>query len=154
MTVSEPKAGSASAVILARKMILRYGLGLLAALLALLIRLPLWVIVGTTRPYFTFYPAIILSAWYCGVGPGIATAVFSAVFVLYGMNHGQPLTTNEYVTGAMFLLAGSMTAAIANSLRVMRQQSLDSQEKLRISEERSKYILESISDAFVALDGN
>src|SRR5579864_3276218 len=104
MTVSEPKAGSASAVILARKVIPRYGLGLLAALLALLIRLPLWVVVGTTRPYLTFYPAIILSGWYCGVGPGILTALFSAVFVVYGMDRGQPLTGNDYVTGVMFMV--------------------------------------------------
>ena len=145
---------TASPVTKARKFVLRYGLGIFAALLALLIRLPLWVVVGTTRPYLTFYPAIILSAWYCGFGPGIITSVFSALFVLYGMDHGQALGGNDYATGVMFLVAGTMTAAISNSLRVTRQQSLDSQEKLRISEERSKYILESISDGFVALDGN
>ena len=50
-------------------------LGALASLLALLIRWPMWTIVGSTRPYLTFYPAIILSGWYCGFGPGVATSV-------------------------------------------------------------------------------
>ena len=154
MTDSDQEGGSASAVAVARKLILRYGLGLLAALLALLIRLPLWVVVGTTLPYLTFYPAIILSGWYCGAGPGLVTAMCSALFVLYGMDHGQPLTANDYRTGLMFLVAGCITAAVAHSLRVTRLQSLESEEKLRISEERAKYILESISDAFVALDGS
>ena len=136
MTDSQSRADTPSAMDTARKFVLRYGLGILAALLALLIRLPLWVVVGTTRPYLTFYPAIILSAWYCGFGPGVISAFFSAIFVLYGMDRGQ--VGPDYLTGALFLVAGSMTAAIANSLRVTRQQSLDSQEKLRASEERSK----------------
>ena len=134
--------------------ILRYGLGTLAALLALLLRWPLWFIAGTARPFLTFYPAIILSTWYCGFGPGIITALLSAVFVLFAIDHGQSLTGQDYLTGAMFMVAGSMTAAIAYSLRVTRQQTLESQEKLRISEERSKYILESIRDGFVALDAS
>src|SRR3954469_6675794 len=117
MTDSDRHAGSGNVVTLARKFILRYGLGLLAALLALLIRFPLWVVVGTTRPYLTFYPAIILSGWYCGFGPGIVTALLSALFVLYGMDRA-PGVGPDYVTGVMFMVAGSMTAAIANSLRI------------------------------------
>ena len=152
MTVSMPYPGKSNAILVARKFILRYGLGLFAALLALLIRLPLWVIVGTTRPYLTFYPAIILSGWYCGFGPGVVTAICSALFVLFGMENSQSPAGPDYVTGVMFLVAGSMAAAIANSLRVTRQQTLESQEKLRLSEERSKSILESINDGFVALD--
>jgi PAS domain S-box-containing protein len=134
--------------------VLRYGLGALAALLALLVRWPLWFVAGTARPFLTFYPAIILSTWYCGFGPGIITALLSAIFVLFAVDHGQALNRQDYVTGLMFMVAGSITAAIAYSLRVTRQQTLESQEKLRISEERSKYILESIRDGFVALDAN
>src|ERR1019366_639783 len=135
-------------------LVLRYGLGMLAALLALAVRWPLWFVAGTTRPFLTFYPAIILSSWYCGFGPGLVTALFSAIFVLYGVDHGQALNPQDYLTGAMFLVAGTITAAIAYSLRTTRQQSLESQEKLRISEERLKYILASIRDGFVALDSS
>ena len=147
-------AGRRNAVLIARRFLLRYGLGLLAALLALLIRLPLWVIVGTTRPYLTFYPAIILSGWYCGFGPGVVTALLSTLFVTFAMERPQSPTGPDYLTGVMFLVAGSMAAAIANSLRVTRQQTLESQEKLRLSEERSKYILESMSDGFLGLDAS
>jgi PAS domain S-box-containing protein len=151
MLDKDDKSGALSIVAKARTLVLRYGLGVFAAVLALLVRLPFWVVVGTTLPYLTFYPAIILSAWYCGFGPGILTAFFSALFVLFGIDrsHGP-----DYLSGAMFMVVGGLTAAISNSLRVTRQQSLESQEKLRISEERSKYILESMSDGFVALDSN
>src|ERR1019366_8052931 len=90
-------------------LVLRYGLGMLAALLALLVRWPLWMVGGTTRPFLTFYPAIILSSWYCGFGPGIVTAVFSALFVLFGIDHGQALSGQDYLTGVMFMVAGSIT---------------------------------------------
>ena len=49
------------------------------------------------------------------------TALFSAVFVLYGMDHGQALTRPGLPDRGMFMVAGSITAAIANSLRVTRQ---------------------------------
>src|ERR1041384_8180317 len=112
MTESGRSPGSGSAIKVARNIFLRYGLGLLAAILALVVRFPLWVIVGTTRPYLTFYPAIILSSWYCGFGPGVVTAILSALFVFWKMDGG---TSNpDYFTGLMFLVAGSMTAAISN----------------------------------------
>jgi PAS domain S-box-containing protein len=137
---------------IASKLVLRYALGTLAALLALVLRWPLWFVAGTARPFLTFYPAIILSSWYCGFGPGVVTALLSAVFVLIAADHRQPLSQADYLTGLMFMVAGCMTAAIAYSLRATRQQNLESQEKLRLSEERSKYILESIHDGFIALD--
>src|SRR5580704_8035348 len=121
--------GSGAAGKLSTKLFLRYGLGTLAALLALLVRWPLWFIAGTARPFLTFYPAIILSTWYCGFGPGIITALLSGVFVLFATDRGQALNGQDYVTGFMFMVAGSITAAIAYSLRTTRQQTLESQEK-------------------------
>jgi PAS domain S-box-containing protein len=142
----------APAPAIAPNLVLRYALGTLAALLALVLRWPLWFVAGTARPFLTFYPAIILSSWYCGFGPGVVTALLSAVFVLVAVDHSQALSKGDYLTGLMFMIAGCMTAAIAYSLRATRQQSLESQEKLRLSEERSKYILESIHDGFISLD--
>jgi PAS domain S-box-containing protein len=138
----------------ARRIASRYGLAVLAAILALFVRLPLWTVIGSTRSYLTFYPAIILSGWYCGFGPGIATSFLSAIFLLYGMDPGEMLTPANGFTAAMFVVTGAMAAAMANSLRTTRERSMEAQEKLRVSEERSKYILESIDEGFLALDGN
>lgn len=145
-------APSSTEILSGRKLFLRYGLGVLAAALALLIRWPLWTIVGSTRPYLTFYPAIILSGWYCGFGPGVATSVFSVICVLYGMDPSDQLNGADFTTAMLFLLSGSVSSAIANSLRQTRERSLESQEKLRLSEERAQYILESIQDGFLSLD--
>ena len=62
MTDSDGHKRPASALTLPKMLFLRYGLGMLAALLALLVRLPLWVVAGHHAPFLTFYPAIILAA--------------------------------------------------------------------------------------------
>ena len=147
-----------SAMFVARRFILRYGLGCLAALLALLIRWPLWVIVGTTRPYLTFYPAIILSGWCHVVSARALLRRCSAHF-----SSSSAWIASISLVDRITLRAGrcswSPDSMLPRRLRnsgcgLRRRETLESQEKLRLSEERSKYILESISDGFVAMDQN
>lgn len=61
----------------------RYGLAILAAVLALLLRQLLTPFLGESNPYHTVWAAVVFSAWYCGLGPSIVTAVLSAIGVWY-----------------------------------------------------------------------
>src|SRR5262245_24510766 len=57
----------------------RYGTALAGAALAVLIRAlltPLW---GMKVPFITLYPAVALSAWYGGLGPGLVTTALCAI---------------------------------------------------------------------------
>lgn len=47
--------------------------------LGLALRLPLWSALGDALPFITFYPAITLSAWYCGIRGGALTTLLSGL---------------------------------------------------------------------------
>jgi signal transduction histidine kinase len=61
----------------------RYGLAILAAIAALLLRQVLSPLLGESNPYHTVWVAVFFSAWYCGLGPSIVTAILSAIGVWY-----------------------------------------------------------------------
>lgn len=61
----------------------RYVLAVAIAGLAILLRRLLNPLLGTNNPYHTVWPAVVLSAWYCGLGPSIVTAALSWLGVWY-----------------------------------------------------------------------
>lgn len=66
-----------------KRQAMRYMLAIMAAIAALVLRKLLTPLLGSENPYHTAWAAVVFSAWYCGVGPAIATVVISAVGVLY-----------------------------------------------------------------------
>ncbi|HEY7443208.1 MAG TPA: DUF4118 domain-containing protein, partial [Vicinamibacterales bacterium] len=56
-------------------------MGLLAV--ALLLRYLLRDSLGVKVPYLQFFPAIIVAAWYGGLGPGVLTTALSCVLAMY-----------------------------------------------------------------------
>lgn len=61
----------------------RYGLAILAAIVALWLRQVLSPLLGENNPYHTVWAAVFFSAWYCGLGPSIVTVLLSVVGVWY-----------------------------------------------------------------------
>src|SRR5580658_4513297 len=61
----------------------RYGLAILAAFAALLLRQLLSPFLEESNPYHTVWAAVFFSAWYCGLGPSIVTVVLSVIGVWY-----------------------------------------------------------------------
>jgi signal transduction histidine kinase len=61
----------------------RYAVALLATLVALLARLVLNPILGDSIPYVALVPAVAFSAWYCGVGPAILSAMLALAGARY-----------------------------------------------------------------------
>lgn len=62
---------------------LAYGLAILAFALALAARFALVDILAQGFPYLTFFPAVILTAFFCGTGAGILCAVLSGLAAWY-----------------------------------------------------------------------
>ena len=58
-----------------RQYVLGTAFGLVAALMRYAL-IPLW---GTKYPFFTFYPAVMLAAWYGGSGAGIAGLAVASI---------------------------------------------------------------------------
>ncbi len=61
----------------------RYAIAVLAAIVALLLRQMLSPLLGDRNPYHTVWAAVVFSAWYCGIGPSVVTALLSVVGVWY-----------------------------------------------------------------------
>src|ERR1700680_5323395 len=61
----------------------RYLLAFVAAVAALLLRFILSPWLGTDNHYLTAWAAIVVSAWYCGIGPSIVCTLISALGVWY-----------------------------------------------------------------------
>ena len=61
----------------------RYSSALLAVAAALGLRWFLAPLLGNTNPYHTVWAAVVVSAWYCGLGPSIVSALAGALGVWY-----------------------------------------------------------------------
>jgi len=61
----------------------RYGIAVAAPGAATLLRLALDPVWGLKLPFILFYPAIVVSAWFGGLWPGIHTTMLSAVAADY-----------------------------------------------------------------------
>ncbi|MHB8217958.1 MAG: ATP-binding protein [Candidatus Sulfotelmatobacter sp.] len=67
----------------ARDQVRRYGLALLAAIVALLLRKLLAPLLGDNNPYHTVWVAVVVSAWYFGLWPSIVATLVGVVGVWY-----------------------------------------------------------------------
>src|ERR1700691_564617 len=61
----------------------RYASAILAAIIALFLRQILSPLLGQSNPYHTLWAAVVFSAWYCGLGPSIATTLVGMFGVWY-----------------------------------------------------------------------
>jgi signal transduction histidine kinase len=100
----------------------RYGLAILAAIAALLLRHVLAPFFGENNPYHTVWPAVVFSAWYCGLGPSIVTTLISWVGVWYwflpptnSFTLQDPQTAISGMVG--FLVFSGMIIALGESNR-------------------------------------
>jgi signal transduction histidine kinase len=106
----------------------RYGLAVLAALAALLLREMLTPLFGATNPYHTFWLAIVFSAWYCGLGPSIVAVLISAVGVSYLFlppTHSFALQNPEVAISGMvgFLVFSGFIIALGEANRRSKDRS-------------------------------
>ena len=66
---------------------MRCGVAFGAVALALLAKLLVDPVLGTESPFFVFISAVLISAWYGGMGPGILAAVSSCLLTAYCLLH-------------------------------------------------------------------
>jgi serine phosphatase RsbU (regulator of sigma subunit)/anti-sigma regulatory factor (Ser/Thr protein kinase) len=117
--------------------------------LALLLQL--LVFPNSEAPFFFFYPAVVLSAWYGGFGPGLLAAVFSALaadyFLLeprYSLSLANP---THWVALILFLIIGSFISLMYERLRITTLAENRVKDQLR----RSNRALVALSNCNEAL---
>ena len=147
----------------ARASLRGYGIAVLAVGLALALKLLLDSWIEGDTPFLLFSGAVIISAWFGGLRPGLLATALAALagdffffppaysFLIYDFGEGLRL--------ALFLLEGSFISLVVSMMRSARRQSeartLESQrnqEALEESEERYRVVAETASDAIVVID--
>src|ERR671913_67376 len=135
---------------------LRYGVAVLAFGGALGIKLLLDPLPVQDTPFLLVFGAIIVSAWYGGLGPGLLATAVSALATDYFFLYPRGTITGFSVEGIdvlAFTLEGVLVSVLTSSLRSARDraqrstlQARSHQESLRESEERFRLMVEGVKD--------
>lgn len=139
-----------------RPALLRYGFAVLITALALLTRIPFSTVLGGGAPFILFFPAVTISAWYGGLGPGLLATALSALAAdfLYiepiyslAVNHGA-----DVVRLSLFIFGGSLISWISGALRAANLRAnklIKMQEKAVETNSKLAAIVESSGDAII-----
>ena len=114
----------------------RYGLAIMAAIVALLLRELLTPFLGENNPYHTVWAAVVFSAWYCGLWPSVVTTVFSLLGVWYWFlrpPHSFALKDPKTAISGMigFLVFSGLIIALGEANRRSLAKSQWAEEQLR-----------------------
>lgn len=126
----------------------RYGLAIAVAIGAILLRLALDPVWGSALPFMMFFPAIMLSAWVGGFGPGIVTTLMcteAAEYFWLDPGHFSIRDRGDLVALSIFALVGVAISALNEAWRRGTASVAESEERLKVT-------LTSIGDAVIATD--
>ncbi|MEH2109032.1 PAS domain S-box protein [Nostoc sp.] len=151
--VSEPQnllAGGRDKGVFIREQLLHYGVAFLAVALALWTTLLLNPYL-TPTPAALFFAAVMVSAWYGGLGPGLLATVLSTLAINYFFLkplYPQNITNlNIVVPLAVFMLTAGLISWLNESRRAAQRQAEESLKLLRESEVRFGCLTESNEEA-------
>ncbi|HWE94924.1 MAG TPA: PAS domain S-box protein [Tepidisphaeraceae bacterium] len=138
-----------------------YGVALGATALSLLVRWPLWPVLGNAVPQMTFFPAVMIAAYFGGFWPGVVATVLSAFAANYFVA-GRPSAlhftrVNETAALVLFILVGTIISALCESLHRVRRQLVARErqradEALRETEARFQQLADNIHEIFWMTD--
>lgn len=124
-----------------------YGVAVGAAVLAMLLTLLLWPLT-VQAPFLLFLAAVMVSAWYGGLGPGLLATALAAVASAYFL---LPPFYSIVVT-VEGLLKLSVFALVAVLIRALTDRRKQAEETERAQREYFQVTLASIGDAVIVTD--
>src|SRR3712207_1825777 len=137
-------------------LLLRYGVAVTAIALVLGLKLLVDPLITDQSPFLMFAAAVMVAAWFGGLGPGLLATALGAVagdyFFLPPVGSFTPLTI-AFLPLFLFMLQGGLISLLVEALRSARvraeastQQARRHQESLRQSEERFRLLVEGVRD--------
>ena len=125
--------------------LIRYGIAIGVTGLSLLVRWALWPVLGSQTPHMTFFPAVMISAYFGGFGPGLLATFLSAFAAHYFLGDArfQIDTAQGAVSLTLFLLVGTVISGLTESLHRMRRRVV-ADEGIRESEERWRSLTDAL----------
>jgi PAS domain S-box-containing protein len=134
----------------------RYIVAILAAVLALLLRAALDPLLGSDHALVLPLVAVVVVAWYAGLGPALATLFLSIGAVDYFFipprgSFGADSFSDRLAVGS-FLFAGLICSLLGEAQRRARWRAEAHLADLRASEVRKSAIVETALDAVITMD--
>ena len=136
--------------------LLRYGVGVLAVGIAFLGKLLLDPLIVQETPFLLIFGAIMLSAWYGGLGPGLLATFTAGLATDYFFLPPTDTFSGfslETVPLLVFFLEGTLVCLLVEALRAARSRAEDSTlvaerqgERLRRNEEHFRSLVEGMRD--------
>jgi signal transduction histidine kinase len=125
--------------LVSRNVLTRFSTALAVTVAAILIQWALQPALGNHLPYLTLFPAVALSAWLCGIGPSILTALLGFLATTYLVPVPQnpaAVPRDVWSLGSFaFLLAAAAIVAVAELSRreneALRRAQDDLEERVR-----------------------
>jgi signal transduction histidine kinase len=124
-------------------------IGIACAVVAGFARLPVEGLLGQQFLFLTFYPALTVAAWAGGLIGGLAALAMSLVVIEIVV--GPSADAGNLAAVAIFVGAGTLTAALGEQLRRSRSEAQVRAERARFVADAAKTLAEQI-DREVALD--
>jgi PAS domain S-box-containing protein len=125
----------------------RYLIGVAAVGISILLRLALAPFLGDKFVYILYFPAVMFSAWYGGLGPGLLatmlTALYSATYLLPPVLTLQIHGAANALSLVIFVLIGVFISALNESARREKAAARLAGQQLRVT-------LASIGDGVIA----
>ncbi len=123
-----------------------YGLAIALPVLAMFLR---WVVqpyIGTATPFITL--ALLISAWYGGLRPGLISTAFLCATALLKpeMLASPPSTSNPWGIALTFMVNGVVISLLMESLHRAHRRVAQSAQEISAINERFHMLVDSVSD--------
>lgn len=132
----------------------RYGLAVILPLVSLLLRHFVDPVVGDSALLITFAPAVMVSAWYGGLGPGLLATVLGATAGHYYLVDPPKAfdapSIKETVSLCIFLTAGGIISVLNEALHRQQCRIREAGWELVRTEARFHRLLDGIRDYAIA----
>src|SRR5436190_17890104 len=103
-----------------RAQLVAYSVAVLAPAVSLLVRWPLWPVLGDAVPHMTFFPAVMIAAYVGGFWPGLLATILSAIAANYFLTEQLAsfhlTSANDVPALILFLLVGTIISGLCESL--------------------------------------
>ncbi len=133
---------------------LRYGVAVLVVVAATVVRLLLNPFLGNAAPFLPFILAVLFSAGYGGLWPGLLSTGLSAGIIHYFWLRSdgiEGLDPRNLILLGMFLAAGAYLSWVSEVLHRSRKRSEATVRALRCSEEQYRLLVDGVKDYAIYL---
>jgi PAS domain S-box-containing protein len=145
-----------------RSPLLRYGVAVLAVGVVLALKLLLNPLIAEQSPFLLLAGAVMVGAWFGGLGPGLLATALAALVADYFFLPPRGSFTGlsvAFLPLALFAVQGLVISLLTQALRSARQRAEASaleaeshRESLRRSEERFRALVQNSSDVITVID--